>query len=51
MFSSLFPTLFLLIATVFVINYDLECFTNLGIAYIYHSAHILVENKLVLIIL
>ena len=48
MFASLFPTLFLLIATVFVINYDLECFANLGIAYIYHYAHQLFEYKLVL---
>ena len=35
----------------FVINYGLECFANLGIAYIYHSAHILFEYKLVLVIL
>ena len=51
MFASFFPTLFLLIATVFAINYGLECFTNLGIAYIYHSAHTLFEYKLVLVIL
>ena len=50
-FTSLFPTLFLLIVTVVVINYGLECFTNLGIAYIYYSAHILFEYKLVLVIL
>ena len=50
-FASLFPTLFLLIAVVFVINYDLECFANLGIVYIYHSAHQLFEYKLVLVIL
>ena len=48
MFASVFPTLFLLIATVFVINYDLEFFANLGIAYIYHYAHQLFEYKLVL---
>ena len=51
MFASLFPTLFLLIASVFVINYGLECFTNLGIAYIYHSAHKLFDYKLVLVFL
>ena len=50
-FASLFPTLFLLIATVFVINYGLKCFANLGIAYIYHSAHILFEYKFSLEIL
>ena len=50
-FASLFPTLFLLIAAMFVINYGLECFTNLGIAYILYSAHILFEYKLVLVIL
>ena len=43
------PTLFLLIAAVFVINYGLECFANLGIAYIYHSPHQLFEYKLVLV--
>ena len=42
-FASLYPTFFLLIATVFVINYGLECFANFGIAYIYQSAHILFE--------
>ena len=36
-FASLFLTLFLLIVAVIVINYGLECFTNMGIAYIYHS--------------
>ena len=51
MFASLFPTLFLLIATVFVINYGLECFASLGIAYIYHFAHILFEYKFALEIL
>ena len=48
---SLFLTLFLLIAIVFMVNYGLECFANLGIAYISYSAHILFEYKLVLIIL
>ena len=46
MFASLFPTLFLLIATVFVITYGLECFAYLVIAYIYHSTHQLFEYKL-----
>ena len=50
-FAFLFLTLFLLIAVVFVINYGLECFANLDISYIYHSAHILFEYKLVLVIL
>ena len=45
-FASLFPTLFLLIAAVFMINYGLECFANLGIAYIYHSTHQLFKYKL-----
>ena len=36
-------TLYLLIAAVFVINYGLEYFTNLDIAYIHHSTHILFE--------
>ena len=44
-------TLYLLIAVVFVINYGLKCFTNLGIAYIHHSAHILFVYKLVLVLL
>ena len=44
-------SLYLLIATVFVINYGLECFTNLGFAYIHHSTHILFMYKLVLVIL
>ena len=50
-FASLFPTLFLLIVDMFMINYGLECFANFGITYIYHSAHILFEYKLVLVIL
>ena len=44
-------SLFLLIAAVFMINYDLKCFTNLGITYINHSAHILFVYKLVLVLL
>ena len=32
-----------------MINYGLECFANLGIAYIYHSPHQLFEYKLVLV--
>ena len=44
-------TLYLLIATVFVINYGLECFAYLVIAYIHHSAHILFVYKLVLVLL
>ena len=47
LFRSL--TLYLLIATMFVINYGVECFTNLGIANIHHSAHILFVYKLVLV--
>ena len=43
--------LYLLIAIVFKINYGLECLTNLGLAYIHHSAHILFVYKLVLMIL
>ena len=48
-FSSL--TLYLLITTVVVINFGLECFTNLGFAYIHHSTHILFVYKFVLVIL
>ena len=44
-------SLYLLITIVFVINYDLECFTNLVIAYISYSAHILFDYKLVLVVL
>ena len=44
-------TLYLLITAMFVINFDLECFTNLDLAYIHLSAHILSVYKLVLIIL
>ena len=34
-------TLYLLITVVIVINFGLECFTNLDLAYIHLSAHIL----------
>ena len=44
-------TLYLLIVVVFVINYGLEYFTNLDIAYIHHSARILFVYKLVLVLL
>ena len=44
-------TLYLLIAAVFVINYGLESFTCLVIAYIHHSTHILFVYKLVLVLL
>ena len=44
-------TLYLLIAAVFVINYDLKYFTNLVIAYIHHSAHTLFVYTLVLVLL
>ena len=47
-FASLFPTLFLLIVAVFMINYGLECFANLGITYSSYFAHILFEYKLAL---
>ena len=43
-------TLYLLIAVVFVINYALECFTNLGLV-IFIIPHILFVYKLVLVIL
>ena len=46
-----FLSLYLLIAVVFVINYGLEYVTNLDIAYILYSAHILLDYKLVLVIL
>ena len=44
-------TLYHLIAAMFVINYGLEYFTNLGLAYIHHFAHILFVYKFVLVIL
>ena len=47
--SSLTP--YFLIAAMFVINYGLECFTNLDIVYIHHSVHILFVYKLVLVLL
>ena len=46
-----FLSLYLLIAAMFVINYGLECVTNLVIAYILYSAHILFDYKLILVIL
>ena len=46
-----FLSLYLLIDAVFVINYGLECVTNLDIAYISYSTHILFDYKLVLVIL
>ena len=41
---------YLLITVVVVINYGLECVTNLVIAYISFSVHILFDYKLVLVI-
>ena len=46
-----FLSLYLITAVVLVINYGLECVTNLDIAYISYSAHILFDYKLVLVIL
>ena len=46
-----FLSLYLLIATVFVINYGLEYVTNLDIAYTSYFSHILFDYKLVLVIL
>ena len=46
-----FLTLYLLISVMIVINFGLECFTNLDLAYIHLSAHILFVCKLVLVIL
>ena len=45
-----FLSLYLLIAIVFVINFGLEFVTNLDIAYISYSTHILFDYKLVLVI-
>ena len=42
-------SLYLLITVVLVINYGLECVTNLVIAYISFSAHILFDYKLMLV--
>ena len=44
-------SLYFLITAVLVINYGLECVTNLDIAYISYSTHILFDYKLVLVIL
>ena len=44
-------SLYLLITAMIVINFGLECFTNLDLAYIHLSAHILFVYKLVLVIL
>ena len=46
-----FLSLYLLIAAVFVIHFGLECFTNLGLAYIHRSTHILFMSKFVLVFL
>ena len=46
-----FLTLYLLTATVLVINYGLECVTNLDIAYISYSTHMLFVYKLALVFL
>ena len=46
-----FLSLYILIAAMFVINYGLECATNLDIAYISYSAYILFDYKLVLVFL
>ena len=46
-----FLTFYLLITAVIVFNYGLECVTNLNIAYISYSAHILFDCKLVLVFL
>ena len=44
-------SLYLLITAMLVINYGLECVTNLFIAYISFSAHILFDYKLLLVFL
>ena len=46
-----FLSLYLLTTTVLVINYGLECVTDLDIAYISYSAHILFDYKPMLVIL
>ena len=51
MFTSLVPYSLSLIAAMFVINYGIECFSYLVIAYIHHSARILFVYKLVLVLL
>ena len=44
-------TLYILIVVVFVINYGLKCFTNLGLVDVHHSANILFVYKFVLVFL
>ena len=44
-------SLYILITAVIVIHYGLECVTNLIIAYISYSAHILFDYKLVFVVL
>ena len=44
-------TLYLLITVVVVIDFGLECFTNLDLAYMHLSTHILFVYKLVLVVL
>ena len=46
-----FLSLYLLTVAVLIINYGLECVTNLNIAYISYSSHILFDYKLVLVFL
>ena len=46
-----FLSLYLITAAVLVINYGLECVTNLDVVYISYAAHILFDYKLVLVIL
>ena len=46
-----FLSLYLITTAVLIINYGLECVTNLDIAYISYSEHILFDYKLVLVIL
>ena len=46
-----FLSLYFITAVVLVINYGLECVTNLDIVYISYSAHILFDYKLVLVFL
>ena len=46
-----FLSLYLLTTTVLVINYGLECVTDLDIAYISYSVHILFDYKPMLVIL
>ena len=44
-------SLYLLITTMIVINYGLVCVTNLVIAYLSYSTHVLFDYKLVLVVL